>query len=386
MTDQSGQPFETPTGQAASQGEESAATEQFEAPPTGGEGEQAALAPDAASLTAGFSSQLLDAHGAIAEAVKGQARTGVNTVSLEEGREAIANVEGVGLGLGEPGDGPPGQPTLNVFVAEPTTPDAVREVLVDGLGVQAAGDLPLTVRLSGKLEAQPHTFKIRPAPGGVSVGHYRITAGTLGCLAIGRNEPRNHRILCLSNNHVLANSNNAVYGDCIVQPGPYDGGRCPQDQIAILERFVTLQFGGGVNYVDCATGWCWPDRVRRELIYPYQGAYYLFRIGSVPQYATLGGIVGKTGRTTQLTQGVVVATNWAGWVGYDAGRHAYFVGQTVVQGRGGDFSRPGDSGSVIWKWETGLPPVALLFAGGGGYTIGNPMPWVTYFLDINLYT
>jgi hypothetical protein len=385
MTDQTGQPFETPTGQAASQGEESAATQQFDAPPSGAEGEQASLAPDAASLTAGFSTQLLDAHGAIAEAVKGQARTGISTVSLDEGREGLANVEGVGLGLSEPGDGPPGQPTLNVFVAERTTPDKVREALVDGLGVQGAGDLALTVRRSGKFEAQPHTFRIRPAPGGVSVGHYRITAGTLGCLAIGRNEPRNHRLMALSNNHVLANSNNAVFGDSIIQPGQYDGGSHPNDQIAITERFVTLQFGGATNYVDCATGWCWPDRVRRELIYPYGGNYYLFRIGGNPQYATLGGIVGKTGRTTQLTQGIVVATNWSGWVNYGVG-YAWYVGQTVVQGRGGDFSRPGDSGSVIWKWESGLPPVGLLFAGGGGYTIANPMPWVTYFLDINLYT
>lgn len=387
MTDQTDQPFEAPTGEAAERGEETAATQQFTEPPTGA-AEQAAIAPDAAAITAGYSTQLLDAHGAIAEALKGQAqaRAGVTAVALEEGRGGLANVQAVALGLGEPADGsPPGQPTLNVFVAEPTTPDQVREAVVDGLGVQAAGELPLTVRRSGEFEAQPHTFRIRPAPGGVSVGHFRITCGTLGCLAIGRNAPRNSRLLCLSNNHVLANSNNAAFGDCISQPGRCDGGTCPNDQIAILERFQPIQFGGATNYVDCATGWCWPDRVRRELIYPYGGNYYLFRIGGNPQYATLGRIVGKTGRTTQLTQGVVVATNWSGWVNYGVG-YAYFVGQTVVQGRGGDFSRGGDSGSVIWNWESGLPPVALLFAGGGGYTIGNPMPWVTYFLDINLYT
>jgi hypothetical protein len=384
MTDQ---PFEAPTGQAAAQGEEDAATRQFTEPPTGAEGEQAAIAPDAAAITAGYSTQLLDAHGAIAEALKGQAqdRAGVSAVSLEEGRQGLANVQAVALGLGEPGDGPPGQPTLNVFVAERTTPDQVREAVLEGLGVQGAGELPITLRESGEFGIQPHTGRFRPAPGGVSVGHHRITAGTLGCLAIGRNAPRNSRVLCLSNNHVLANSNNAVFGDSILQPGRYDGGSHPNDQIAILERFQGIQFGGATNYVDAATGWCWPDRVRRELIYPCGGGYCLFRIGSVPQYAAVGDIVGKTGRTTQLTQGVVIATNWSGWVNYGVGR-AYFVGQTVVQGRGGDFSRGGDSGSVIWKWVSGLPPVALLFAGGGGYTIGSPMPWVVYFLDINLYT
>ena len=80
-----------------------------------------------------------------------------------------------------------------------------------------------------------------------------------------------------------------------------------------------------------------------------------------------------------------MSVNWSGWVNYGVG-HGWFVGQMVVQGGSGDFSAGGDSGSVIWKWESGLPPTGLLFAGGGGYTIASPMPWVTYLLDINLYT
>jgi len=306
-------------------------------------------------------------------------------MSLESGREGLGNVEAVALGLGEPGDGPPGEPTLTVFVAEPANTEHVRAAVVDGLGIQAAGDVPLTVRRSGEFQIQPHTFRIRPAPGGVSVGHHRITAGTLGCLALGRTAPRNSRLMILSNNHVLANSNDAVFGDSVIQPGRYDGGTPPNDQVAITERFVPLQYGGPTNYVDAATAWCGRDPVRRELIYPSGGQYALFRIGSAPQYPTLGSTVGKTGRTTQLTQGRVVALNWAGWINYGAPGSAYFSGQFVVQGTT-NFSAPGDSGSVIWKWEAGLAPVGLLFAGGGGYTIANPMPWVTYFLDINLYT
>ena len=381
------QQFQAPAGEAASQGEELAATQQFDAPPTGGDvGEQASFAPDVSSLTSGFSTELIDAHTAVADALKAQARSSsARSMSLEGRREGLDNVEAVALGLGEPGDSPPGQPTLTVFVAERTTPEKVREAVVDGLGVQAVGDLPLTVRRSGQFEVQPHTFRLRPAPGGISVGHYRITAGTLGCLAIGKNPPRDSRLLVLSNNHVLANSNNSVFGDSVLQPGRYDGGTHPNDQIAITERFVPLQYGGAVNYVDAATAWAWPDRVRRELIYPSGGGYSFFRIGSVPQYPALGNVVGKTGRTTQLTQGTVVALNWSGWVNYGAPGNAWFVGQFVVQGSG-NFSAGGDSGSVIWKWESGLAPVGLLFAGGGGYTIANPMPWVVYFLDINLYT
>ncbi len=59
----------------------------------------------------------------------------------------------------------------------------------------------------------------------------------------------------LSNNHVLANSNDATAGDAILQPGPADGGRLGPDTIAVLERFCPIEFaptgklqrGGGVR-------------------------------------------------------------------------------------------------------------------------------------------
>jgi hypothetical protein len=73
----------------------------------------------------------------------------------------------------------------------------------------------------------------------VSIGLFQITAGTLGCVVRDR---RSGVRLILSNNHVLANSNNASPGDPILQPGPYDGGSQDRDVIARLERFVKLQF------------------------------------------------------------------------------------------------------------------------------------------------
>src|SRR3989449_10398794 len=80
------------------------------------------------------------------------------------------------------------------------------------------------------------TKRTRPAPGGVSIGHVQITAGTLGVLA-----RRNGRAVILSNNHVLANQNAGRVGDPILQPGPADGGRL-QDTIARLVDFVPIQF------------------------------------------------------------------------------------------------------------------------------------------------
>jgi hypothetical protein len=376
--------FGPPSEEAAEARDENAAV-QFEAPSADLE-EQAAFTAGP-EVTAGISSELLAARAEVEEAIHQQEPSGVQGV--EAVTSDIGNIQGVGIGLSEPGGpGVPGSPTLAVFVAEERPIDQVRSAVVESLGVQAAADVPLSMHVSGPFETQSHRFRIRPAPGGVSVGHFRVTAGTLGCLCVGRSAPRNSRLMILSNNHVLANSNSAGYGDCICQPGPYDGGSCPTYQIAILERFVPIRFGGPPNYVDCATGWAWPDRVRREEVYLYGGVLYYFRESNQPVYPQLGMTVGKSGRTTQLTQGRIVALNWSGWINYGTalGGLAWFTGQFVVQGISGTFSAGGDSGSKVFTWDSTRNPVGLLFAGGGGYTICNPMPWVVSALDIYLYT
>jgi hypothetical protein len=371
-----------PEREQAAAAEDEDAGAQF-TPPTEAVTEEAAFtaAPEA---LAGVPSEVLAAAEDLKEAIHEAPPAGA--MSVEALTSDVGNVQGVGIGLAEPGGrGTPGEPTLAVFVAEATAAEQVRSMVVESLGVQAAADVPISVHESGIIDAQPHRFYIRPAPGGVSIGHFKVTAGTLGCLSVGRTAPRSSRLMLLSNNHVVANSNNAVFGDCISQPGRYDGGTCPGHQIAILERFVPIVFGGGTNYVDCATGWCWPDRVRRELVYLSGGAPYFFRIANAPRYPQLGWTVGKSGRTTQLTSGRVVALNWSGWINYGVG-HAWFAGQFVVQAPSGNFSAGGDSGSSVWTWDSTRYPVGLLFAGGGGYTICNPMPWVVSALDINLYT
>jgi len=99
-------------------------------------------------------------------------------------------------------------------------------------------NIPTDVVETGPIRAlQSHTGKYRPAPGGVSIGHRDITAGTLGCLV-----KKSGQIVILSNNHVLANSNDASPSDPILQPGPYDGGKYPDDHIANLQEFASISF------------------------------------------------------------------------------------------------------------------------------------------------
>ena len=94
---------------------------------------------------------------------------------------------------------------------------------------------------SGRLEAQLNPReRFRPnIPAGVSIGHYAVTAGTLGAVVFDNNtgEP-----LILSNNHVLANSNQGAIGDAILQPGTTDHGLRPDDVVAKLHRFEMLRF------------------------------------------------------------------------------------------------------------------------------------------------
>lgn len=86
-----------------------------------------------------------------------------------------------------------------------------------------------------------HQRRQRPLRCGCSVGHYKLTAGTLGCFVKSR---KDGSVLMLSNNHVLANENDAAVGDHILQPGDYDGGRRPNDVVGQLVNFLKLKVNG----------------------------------------------------------------------------------------------------------------------------------------------
>lgn len=302
-------------------------------------------------------------------------------------------IQGVGIGspeidMDQIGDDGPGAHVLNIYTAEKLSMEECRRLLYDDYSVKAVSDDSMALNMfhTGIIDTQPHRHKARPSPCGISVGHHRITAGTQGALATGRSAPRNRRVLMLSNNHVLANSNAGRYGDSIIQPGRADGGQNPRDRVAILERYVPINFSGGTNYVDAATGWCWHALVRREFIRRAGGGFSLFRVGSSPRSVFRGMTVGKTGRTTQLTAGRVTDTSATIRVNFGGGKVALFRDQIAIRGVSGTFSAGGDSGSLIWTWDRYRRPVGLLFAGGGGITFGNKIGRVLSALDINLRT
>ncbi len=238
-------------------------------------------------------------------------------------------------------------------------------------------------------------------PPGVSMGHVNVTAGTFGCLVT-----RNNQFLILSNNHVLANVNNAERGDAIIQPGRYDGGR-PEDKVAVLEDFVSLDFGGdsansglfisiekllnklaglfgsthrmmayqtspGENLVDAA--------LARPLD-PAQFVSEILQIG-LPKgiaEAGLGTAVQKTGRTTGYTQGRITQIDVTTSVDYN-GRTATFMDQLMA----GGMSDGGDSGSAVLDEQKNI--IGLLFAGSPRATLINPIQTVLKSLNVEIVT
>lgn len=307
--------------------------------------------------------------------------------------DSVDMIQGVGIGspeldMEQVGPDGPGAHVVNVYSTEAATMEDVRRTLYDNYSVKAVADdaLPINVLNSGFIDSQPHRHRQRPSPCGISVGHFRITAGTQGVLATGRRPPRNRRLLMISNNHVIADSNRGRFGDSILQPGRADGGRNPRDRVAILERYVPIDFNGRPNYVDCASGWCWPQRVRKEFIYRSGSRFRYFRVSSQISGIRRGMIVGKSGRTTQLTAGRIIGISETIRVNFGGGRVALFRDQMSIRGLRGDFSRGGDSGSLIWTWDRHRRPVGLLFAGGGGFTFANKIGRVMRALDIRLIT
>lgn len=273
------------------------------------------------------------------------------------------------------------QPRIAVRVQRPSLLD---HPFVDRIRKLAHGEVDVRyVGRIGKLEtSRTLQNKRRPLVMGCSIGHYEITAGTLGCFVRSKSDPTP---LILSNNHVLANENHATSGDDILQPGGLDGGATPDDVVAQLVRFVRLK-KSKANFVDCA--------IAQPLADIRYNEKKLGRFGNLqglgPVFLDEGTPVRKVGRTTGETTGRVTAFELDNVVvNYDLG-NLRFDNQIEIEGEGtGPFCEGGDSGSLIVNADN--LGVALLFAGGDtggtnglGLTYANPLKTVLDQLKVEL--
>ena len=311
----------------------------------------------------------------------------------------LANVVGVAVGRKIVRGRETDEPCIVVYVARKLPASALRRgdvVPRDVDGVRT--DVVETGRFEALLLLQrpttSRTARVRPAPGGVSVGHVRVSAGTLGVIA----RRAGSGPVILSNNHVLANTNDARPGDLTVQPAPADGGT-ERDGIARLVDFVPIAFAEGnpsafgrwvertlkpllvhfglgltrlpsgrTNLVDAAIA----EPLEPDLVSPE-----ILDIGQVSGtvVADLGIPVRKSGRTSGLTAGTITGLDAVVQVDYN-GRIAVFRHQLVSN----MLSKGGDSGSLVV--DDRERAVGLLFAGSAVNTLINPIAEVQRLLRL----
>ena len=304
----------------------------------------------------------------------------------------------------------------------PAEVDGVR-VVVEEIGRQ----LTLQADLEERIQ------KLRPFPGGVSIGTLGVTAGTAGCLVYDRKtgEP-----LLLSNNHVIVLSwSDCRYGEQVLkrygkipvlQPGLYDiynfgppedamsimcyednkcGCLCTTDVEDIIDKYLVGHVhrylrvvspseegqpnaGKGRNLIDAAVArLVSPDIMKPEVL----------DLGipgpSVPAGVHLvGRTVLKSGRTTGLTAGTVRAVHVDVKIWLSDTTYALFTDQIMIVSTTTPFAKGGDSGSVVVlneKWGDGTyKTCGLLFAGsntkidGKWIAVANTAKHVEELLDI----
>ena len=223
----------------------------------------------------------------------------------------------------------------------------------------------------------PLTFNAQETPAtlGISIGNANeASAGTLGALVIDKTD----KSLCiLSNNHVMARENAALIGEMIVQPGVYDGGSSPANDIATLKRFITINSTG--NTVDCAiasilkgavinqvhnnlipvassdhpaVGLLFAGGCNRMIMNPIANVLSQLNIDFPNPNAIvppdIGMNVEKVGRTTEYTTSTILEIDATVTLGYNFG-NATFDHQITTAW----MDSAGDSGSLVYKGGAG---------------------------------
>ena len=234
-------------------------------------------------------------------------------------------------------------------------------------------------------EPDPTARFDRPVPIGVSTGHPDITAGSIGARVTDGTD-----FGALSANHVYADVNAAAIGNAVIQPGTFDGGSSPADDIGTLADFEELNISGA-----CSTNPTLTNVMDAAIAATTGVGNATPSTGyGTPESETIGAAlkmkVKKFGCTTGQTKGQVAAINAIATVSYGptAADLACFIDQVIITP--GTFSAGGDSGALVVVDGKGRSsgddrkPVGLLFAGSFTHTIISPIdPILARFSDEN---
>jgi len=296
----------------------------------------------------------------------------------------LPNVIGYGKGHKHVGGKNTGKPVLTVLVKKKVPRDKLEACHIIPKKIDKC---PTDVIEVGEVVALNRTDRERPARPGLSIGHYRITAGTFGAVVY---DEKTGEPLILSNNHVLANSTDgrdgrAKIGDPILQPGRYDGGTDKEDVIARLYRYVPISLA--VSSPNCKIASS-VEKLLNKIVRKFRRNYQvkLYTLTTSPNLVDaavakplsddlirpdiidigvpkgiaevdVGDRVVKSGRTTGTNSGRVKVVQATIKISMGDIGEAIFADQVITT----RMAQPGDSGSVVLNERNEV--VGLLSAG-----------------------
>ena len=214
--------------------------------------------------------------------------------------------------------------------------------------------------------------RYRPYIAGTSACHYKCTACTSTAFF---KDKETSKILFGLNNHCGCQENKAKIGDPWLQPGPYDGGKYPDDIVARLYRCVEIKFNEFTcpyrNFFHKIYRFFKGEQFNKvDICFGEPSVFYGIKVLNISsafkgvKEPEIGMQVQKMGRTSGYTKGEIVSTSWTGRVQYSRGI-AMFTDCILVEGKG--FSAGGDSSSPVFDMEGNL--IGILFAGSDTHTI-----------------
>ncbi len=195
------------------------------------------------------------------------------------------------------------------------------------------------VKITAKLEAaSPRKVAVDPVQPGVSIGHFKISAGTLGCVVYDAHSGAPY---VLSNWHVLHGGAGQI-GDSIVQPGKHDDNRIERNKVGKLVRSHLGAAG------DCAIATIDSRRLDETLL------DLNVKVNAIAE-PELDDRVTKSGRTTDVTFGIVTRVHVTSRIDYDG------VGEREIGGFeiGPDPEHPAANGEISMGGDSGSAWVAV---------------------------
>lgn len=182
----------------------------------------------------------------------------------------------------------------------------------------------------------------------------------------------------LSNNHVIANVNEASIGSLIIQPSKSYDGIFPKDLVGVLDTFIPIKFiengNKPINYVDCAIA-----RITNKSYISNE----ILSIGKIKgvSKAELDMKVNKIGFASGITEGIVTTLNTTSTVEFSNKKSAFFKDQILAN----SITMDGDSGGALLTKDNEI--VGLLMAGTSkNYSKCNDINKIFKELNVELYT